>query len=228
MTKRNETAFRFAVRASNGPRSAVWRVWAAAGKSDVYIAARFLAGSFKISIHQSGYNRAAFTSEYVESGFPMTSTTQDRAIDKWVRPPGDHPYFHAFKIIIPSRTLTRPRAGARAETGSITWIEAPTGDSAVVFDVVMTNPNWKLAERWPGEWQGRRMIGSVQLAGGETLWVTAGTEELSEAWWASKEALGAEAYGELDSTDHPRRFRYGFLRNEGTRYFVDLSVPLSQ
>jgi hypothetical protein len=59
-----ELAIRLAVGDPDGPRSTVWRVWANRRSSDVYVAARVLGGVAKVSLHQSGRWRFAFTTEF--------------------------------------------------------------------------------------------------------------------------------------------------------------------
>jgi hypothetical protein len=50
---------RFQVVASDGRWSDVWRVWNS--RNDVYVAPRTKGGEFKISLHESGKWRLAFT-----------------------------------------------------------------------------------------------------------------------------------------------------------------------
>jgi hypothetical protein len=59
-----EFVARFGVGSADGPRSAVWRLWTGKGTSDVYVAARTLGGNLKVSLHESGVWRYAFTKEY--------------------------------------------------------------------------------------------------------------------------------------------------------------------
>jgi hypothetical protein len=59
-----ERTIRFVVGTRGGLRSSTWRCWTpAGGKSDVYLAPRSLAGSYKISLHESGSWQVGLTSE---------------------------------------------------------------------------------------------------------------------------------------------------------------------
>ena len=64
MGKPRSEVVRFAVGGTDEPRSLVWRVWATKGKSDVYISGRTQVGVWKVSLHESGVWRFAFTKEY--------------------------------------------------------------------------------------------------------------------------------------------------------------------
>lgn len=79
------TGVRFCVQASNGSCSGVWKFWV--NNSDFYIAARPLAGSIKISLHESGHFRMAFLQKEIEAMRRRgQAVPQDRALFKWRRP----------------------------------------------------------------------------------------------------------------------------------------------
>ena len=93
-----------------GPRGNVWWLSTRKNKNDIYIGARAFADVMKISLHQSGIWRLAFTSEYVSKGSAVVSPSQDRAIDKWERPPEFMPgVTKAFEIVIPGSEVTAPK-----------------------------------------------------------------------------------------------------------------------
>jgi hypothetical protein len=81
---RRELVARFAVGSAEGPRSAVWYLWTGKGTSDVYIAARALIGNLKVSLHESGVWRIAFTEEHKEG--QASTHDKDRVIERWNRP----------------------------------------------------------------------------------------------------------------------------------------------
>lgn len=70
-----------------GARSSVWRIWANAKTSDVYVAARTVAGEQKFSFHQSGDWRYAWTYEAAQRN-PET-IGPSRVKDRWRRPDAD-------------------------------------------------------------------------------------------------------------------------------------------
>src|SRR5664279_4401308 len=65
-----------------GERSSVWRIWANKRSSDVYVAARTIAGVQRFSLHQSGVWRYAWTASAAQDHVPED---QDRVIDRWQR-----------------------------------------------------------------------------------------------------------------------------------------------
>ena len=66
-----EFTVRFAVGKPQGPRGNVWRLWTR--KNDVYISAWALTSVQKISLHESGVWRHAFTAEHFSKGSPFVS-----------------------------------------------------------------------------------------------------------------------------------------------------------
>ena len=80
-------AIRFSIGPWNGRYSSVWRVWSRS--DDVYLGVRTLLKYMKISLHQSGRFRVAFTESYnrkmvTDDG---KSCTIDRAFLKWDKLP---------------------------------------------------------------------------------------------------------------------------------------------
>ena len=100
--------YRFAVGNPRYRRSSIWRVWTSKSpKSDIFIAARNLAGTLKMSLHESGIWRAAFTAEYaakyLKDSIPPSKA---RRLEEWKRPPDIAPGVTlAFRIIIPNQDL---------------------------------------------------------------------------------------------------------------------------
>src|SRR5215211_480335 len=79
----DQVVVRFGVGDADGPRSAMWRLWTQKGTCDVYIAARTLGGVQKVSLHESGVWRFAFTSVYWEGR--ASTGDEDRLIERWNR-----------------------------------------------------------------------------------------------------------------------------------------------
>ena len=97
---------RFAVGDPAGARSAVWRMWTSRTKSDVYVSARALTSVFKVSLHESGDWRHAFTD--TTRGMAHVPPGQDRALARWKRPHEFEPGLtRAFEIIIPASEVTK-------------------------------------------------------------------------------------------------------------------------
>jgi hypothetical protein len=73
-----------------GRRSGVWRIWANPSTSDIYIAARPIAGVEKVSLHQTGDWRVQWVIDR-EPGRRMAEQTGSRILDQWQRPPESAP-----------------------------------------------------------------------------------------------------------------------------------------
>jgi hypothetical protein len=67
-----------------GHRSIVWRAWANQNKSDVFVAARVLAGTQKFSLHESGDWRNQWVTKEKAQRF---TSQENRVLDQWPRPP---------------------------------------------------------------------------------------------------------------------------------------------
>lgn len=72
----------FAVGTPDGPRSAVWDLWATG--DDLYLSVRYFGGGvLKVSLHPSGDWRYAFTKEYAQRSTSLIPPGRDRVIDRW-------------------------------------------------------------------------------------------------------------------------------------------------
>ena len=107
MTSKESLVVRFAVGQPDGPQSSVWRL--SVKGNDVYIALREIAKVKKITLHESGSWRNAWTTEQIAKGLPFLAPGEDRATDKW-RPlewaPG---LIRAFDIVVPASEVTCPK-----------------------------------------------------------------------------------------------------------------------
>ena len=79
MVRRN--TLRFGIGTADCPYTTVWRLWA--NKSDVYLSVRSLAGSFKLSLHESGVWTSAYTEQ---SGVKVKEFGGGRRHTTWSRP----------------------------------------------------------------------------------------------------------------------------------------------
>ena len=99
---------RFTVGEPKGSQSSVWRLWTHG--NDVYISLRDLTKVKKVSLHPSGRWRNAWAEEHVAKGSPFVAPGQDRATDKWERPPELAPgVTRAFDIVVPASEVTQPQ-----------------------------------------------------------------------------------------------------------------------
>ena len=137
-----ELVARFGVGDADGPHSAAWRLWTGKGTSDVYIAARTLGGVQKVSLHESGVWRFAFTEEYWEDRASMGD--EDRVIERWKRPPPIDGITSAFMVVVSSSELGLPRhplpEKAKKYTRNVTWVPPAPEGFATYFIVMYTEP----------------------------------------------------------------------------------------
>lgn len=97
----NDNVIRVAVMDSTKLLSGVWRIWR--HNSDVYVAPRSIAGSFKISLHASGRFRFGFTSD--DNAKRFLKEDQDRATFKWPRPSNETQITVLLQIFFPASEL---------------------------------------------------------------------------------------------------------------------------
>jgi hypothetical protein len=107
-------AIRICIGPWKGRYSSMWRIWGSSNSDDIYLAVRSLAQSLKISLHQSGDFRAAFTEQYSTK---ITKEGKDRKFDrafmKWTKiPVPEGTIMQALDIHFPLEALslvTQPR-----------------------------------------------------------------------------------------------------------------------
>jgi hypothetical protein len=179
VASRREWVARFAVGSPNGPSSAIWLIWAKArdherpAQSDVYLSTRPLAGSLKVSLHESGEWQYSFTSQWMQQSASTATSLTSRHVDRWQRPQEFAPGFTlAFQIVFPlwalgpsSQTCTKP----------VHWISAVGGADIVEVAVLLSRADVRVRE---GEWPGRRsmntrLVTRTIVQSGETVWVLA-------------------------------------------------------
>jgi hypothetical protein len=98
-------AIRWATGHPDGPRSLTWTVIGGRNSDNVYVAARGLMGAAKLSLHESGVWRFAFTEQGMEKvGLPEG---EDRVIDRYEATTELAPgWVHAARIRTPSTTFS--------------------------------------------------------------------------------------------------------------------------
>jgi hypothetical protein len=239
-----ELTVRFAVGRPDGPRGSVWRLWTR--KSDVYISAWSLSSIQKISLHESGKWRHAFTAEHVSKGSPFVPTGKDRVIEKWDRPPELAPgVTRAFEIVVPTSEVTMPEHPEANEAfhktfgnKEIVWVDPPPAGHETRFSIVYTVPEVTDTtlplSGWPGrDSMGSRLIAYQELANTHTVWLIAfelsTTEQGKQALTrfrrqylpATIEEVGEPSYAALLE---PRAFMYTVNEDSGLRFYVDVAA----
>jgi hypothetical protein len=226
-----EEVVRFAVGAADGPRSTVWRIWTDKGNSDVYIAARVLGGVVKVSLHQSGVWRIAFTEEYWEGSTAPEVGEGDRLIERWTPPKPIQGITSAFMIAVPSAEIGMPRhplpESAQKYTKNVSWVQPAPEGFATHFIVMYIEPGVPV----PGD--GVQILSSFVLPDGRTVSVMVLEQVISaeqqrqieDARQAIAEQVRqgrAANQAAFEAALEPRGYLYG--HNElGTRFFIDIS-----
>ena len=121
-----------------GHRSSVWRIWANQNKSDVFVAARVLAGTQKFSLHESGDWRNQWVTKEKAQRF---TSKENRVLDQWPRPPArPGGWTTGLTIWVPSDDLLDITDDKQSLAG-VDWIPEPPPDSAIGIHVVVAEPD---------------------------------------------------------------------------------------
>jgi hypothetical protein len=209
---------RFAVGAPDGPQSAVWLVFTRRGKSDVYVANRHIGGSLKVSLHQSGLWRLAYTQEYAATLKAPGTGTDDRVQEQWTRPAEQRPgWTHAMSIIVPVADLWEPEPRLDLPPG-IKWRHAPAPGMESHFALMLERASGYVDRRPAGD-----ALAVLPLPNGENLWVIAAdvisTQESLRVHEQSRANLRARVAGAWDYGS--RALIFGD-RPDGARVIIDL------
>jgi hypothetical protein len=128
----NALDVRYVVGCVGGARSNVWHITVRRG--DVYVSSARTGGVEKLSFHESGICRKAFTAEY---GAP--AGLSDRATIKWRRavtpPAGADQAAFVFEVGIPTNLLSQV---STALTKKVTWVNPALPGMATVLSMFYT------------------------------------------------------------------------------------------
>ena len=207
-----------------GHRSGVWRIWANRGKSDVYVAARSIAGIQKFSLHESGDWRHQWVSpERAE----QSTSGRDRVIDRWPRPPdGPGGWTKALSIWVPKEDVQEIEDDDQASDG-VTWVPEPPAGFAAGIHVVVAKPDLE-----PVRVTGARPLGGFPLASGEVALVLIALSEVDDEQRQRLELFRAQALAMvppegLTAAKAPRVSLFGFVE-QGNRVVWDLAASYRQ
>lgn len=225
---------RFAVGRPEGPRSAVWRLWT--NQSDVYVSSRNVAVARKVSLHASGLWRAA----YHGPGLVFVDPGQDRAFDKWERPPEAVPGLTvALLIRVPASEVMmppHPEDMLDLRRVKIEWVPPAPEGHLTQFMVVFTTAQATAATlpNWPGSFNmGTRLIFRADLPNTETVWVVAQDQPVPEKMRREIEESRRKMIGHLKhfmgedryyALPEPRGENYGRSPERGWRFLLDYST----
>jgi hypothetical protein len=161
------------------PRSQLWRIFTGRKTSDVYIGSRPIAGEVRVSLHERGPWRFAFTEKHQQRPNSLVPREEDRARHKWERPPEFAPGLtRAFIIVVPSSELRAPRTPDPLKKPAV-WLPSPPGGSQVEIDLFLVRG--ARADQWPGQRaMGTRLLYRQLLPSGEELMVVSHVVETSD------------------------------------------------
>ncbi|MGH2691112.1 MAG: hypothetical protein ACRDHM_01255 [Actinomycetota bacterium] len=159
---------RFGAGTPDRPRSAVWRLWVHG--SDAYLGARVLLGSIKLSIHESGQWISAFT----EQSGAVIKETGSRRHETWTRPAEFHPGWTQGPVVgipwVSWRDDLKPRDEIPAKT---LWVPAPKRYKKLLFSTLISAPDVPKDAVIPALETRDRVLASLPMANGETMWLVA-------------------------------------------------------
>jgi hypothetical protein len=120
--------------------SGVWRIFAPANKSDVYIGIRTILGSQKWSLHESGDWRHQWVTEERAEEFTGNA---DRIIDRWQQPPevGTTGWTRGFAIRVRHQDLVSVRDDEPGIPVDTLWLPSPGEGRAGLVQVVIARPD---------------------------------------------------------------------------------------
>lgn len=162
---------RFQVTAPDGRCSDVWRGWSVG--NDVYLAPRVKGGEFKISLHQSGKWRLAFTREYAELMRGLGTWDVDRCVEALDRPPEHATGFaRAVWMYFPDSELRVPKT-AQQKSRAVVQVPGPPSGGIRVVNFIFTTSRSRFTQTDPppGASWGPEALAGRRLPNGETLWV---------------------------------------------------------
>ena len=159
----------------------------------MYISARALGGDFKVSLHQSGVWRFAYTKEHWEGR--ASKSAEDRVIERWNRPPPIEGVTSAFMVIVPSGEIGLPRhpltEKAKKYTKNVKWVPPAPEGFATYFIVMYTDPGG------PEPSDQDRFVDRFKLPNGQTVTILIQEHAISKADKQQLEA-GRQYLSELD------------------------------
>lgn len=142
-------------------------------KSDIYVAARSVAGVQKISLHELGDWRVQWVSSS-EAGRRMAELTGSRIQDQWRRPAETVAgWTKGVSIWIPDGEVVGMSNDYQAEEG-VLWVP-PAPGLAVGFHVAVARPDNGFAE-----FRGALPLAGYTLASGEVMMLFVSTMEMDE------------------------------------------------
>lgn len=220
---------KFAFGSDNGPRSAIWKVWAPAKAEDVYCAPLSASASMKASFHGANHWQISFNSEFEKK---MKSAgawkLRGRHLDSWAADSNLGAGLSLALRITTPRIAMLPTSPNESVT-NMTWLPSPPsgqyGECAIIF-----SDSAVASDHWPGQCSmGTGLILESALSSGH-IWIvycySAMNEALEQRIKSTKQATRSAPRVNLKDTtpDNPRLIAGG-IEADGSRYLLDLGAP---
>jgi hypothetical protein len=193
-----EHVVRFVVGSQDGFRGSTWRCWIPGrAKNDIYLAPRSIAGSYKISLHQSGDWRLALTEQF-EKKLRSEGRWNDgigRLLAQWPRSRTIGPdTVLAFRIVVPHSAVTIPSDPAVLPREMV-WIDPPTPGRSVEVSLLIIERELP-QHKWPGQSAMKtQFVGRMPLPNGHTVCIVSREAEVP----SSSPSPGVAAEGFLSN-----------------------------
>lgn len=163
---------RFGVGHPDRLQSGTWRVWADPGKSDVYIAIRTIAGTFKVSLHESGACNASITKQAFDNDLDSVEASVDnRHIDQW------HRRTHTGSLLSIPLRIAFPESELRSRSDQLTldrktqWLPPPLEGHSIDVICTFTSEDYSEGD-FPCRSNAGKLLRRAPLNNGEILWLT--------------------------------------------------------
>ncbi|APE17768.1 hypothetical protein BOH72_23400 [Mycobacterium sp. WY10] len=205
----------------DGDHSAVWRIWANRGTSDVYVAVRDISGYQKFSLHESGDWRHQFVTR--EQAQAVAQTT-NRILDQW-RQPAEHEQSR-LTLGYTIRARSQDLASYPENKGfskDLVWVPASPDDRVAVIHVAIAR-----AQDAAVQMEGMVPIGGFTLADGRAVLVFYSLQVASAETHAQidavKQQITEQWSGVTPAPSAPRIAIHG--NNEHGRFSWDIAIRL--
>jgi hypothetical protein len=197
------------------------------GKSDIYLACRELGGSLKVSLHESGDWRIAYTQEFFKENLgAFPDKCDNRVIMQWPRPPQiAKGVTLAFRIITPYSAVST--AFDISLSKPIIWIPVPPENRAVEIDIIITAPNI-LVSGWPDKKSMKtRLVGSMLLDIGDTVWIVHRVTDIPGCGTlrGTPRCFSGKSLDDLARAKNLRVLVFGDTK-DGSRFILDSAVEI--
>jgi len=171
MSKKDDFVARIAVGYDQIPLSAVFRIWSPKGKSDIYASVRDIAGSIKISLHETGECNAGLTAQFAKNELTaVTSMGGSRHQSRWRRQTHvGASIVTPLQFVVPASEFRRWREEPLNDA-KVTWVGPPEQGRSIILSCIFSGQSLH-DENWPGRRNGTHLLGTKLLPNGEKFWL---------------------------------------------------------